>query len=86
MPGSPPGRPGVTAQLRGLPRQRLIQLALRGALEDPGDLSQQVSPGMEPLQGPFTSPEVSHHHLVNSGVTARPQEPGVSIPGWHVAY
>jgi hypothetical protein len=36
--------PGVPAQLRGLPHQRLVRLALGGAFEEPGHLAQQVGP------------------------------------------
>ena len=37
-------RSGVTAQLRGLPRMRFVQLPLGEALQDPGYLGQQVRP------------------------------------------
>lgn len=44
--------PGLTAQVRSLPGERLVQLPFRGALEDTGDLGQQVGPaardGAEP--------------------------------------
>jgi len=40
--GSPPDRPRSTAQLRGLAAELLVQLPFGGALEDPGDLGQQV--------------------------------------------
>jgi hypothetical protein len=36
--------PGLAAQVRGLPGERLVQLPFRGALEDPGHLGQQVGP------------------------------------------
>ncbi|SRR6266851_1464329 len=36
--------PGLPAQPRGLPGQRLIQVALGRALEEPGHLGQQVGP------------------------------------------
>ena len=41
--------PGLAAQPHGLARERLIQLALAGALEDPGHLGQQVGPAARQL-------------------------------------
>src|SRR5262245_31035285 len=37
-------RPGIPAQLRRLPRPRLVQLPLGCALEDAGDFGEQVGP------------------------------------------
>jgi hypothetical protein len=48
-PVSRPGRPGLAAQHRRLTRQRFIQLTLTFALEDPGDLGQQVGPAARQL-------------------------------------
>ena len=36
--------PGLAAQLRSLPGEGLVELAVRRPLEDPGDLGQQVTP------------------------------------------
>ena len=41
---APVSAPGHPAQLRRGPGQRLLRLALAGALEDPGHLGQQVGP------------------------------------------
>lgn len=42
--------PGLPAQSRGLARERLIQLALTGALENAGDLGQQVGPAVSEIR------------------------------------
>jgi hypothetical protein len=41
--------PGLPAQLRSAPGQRLIQLTLTGALEDPGYLGEQAAPAVREL-------------------------------------
>ena len=43
--------PGLAAEHRGLPGERFIQLALAGALEDPGHLGQEVGPAVRELAG-----------------------------------
>ena len=45
-------RSGVTAQLRGLPRMRFVQLPLREALQGPGYLGQQARPPGRELAQP----------------------------------
>ena len=63
--------PGLPAQASSLAAERLVQLPLAGALQDPGHLGQQVGPaGRELAQGEHRSGLLVRSQLMPLGTAA----------------